>query len=161
MAARCEHTSEVLCCSGYIISPSSPSPFIFSRMVPSTPLPVFFQSLCHYIFIYYCWRDYEFPFKWSLDNDLPQGSVEQSSGYWRFWEERDSSGAGETKFPALIPDQKLLWIFCCTNCLQMWGITISRCDIITPLKAKTKLKLIRSCHCYAVNCQKIVKLFCV
>lgn len=54
-----ETDTPVKCCTATVTS--SLHPFLhlfFGRMGPSTPFLLFFQFLCLYIFIYYCWHDY-------------------------------------------------------------------------------------------------------
>lgn len=121
------HTSKVFNSKDYIISPTIPSFFLWQDGAFHSFAFVFFLSLCLYIFIYYCWHEDSSPFRWSLDNDLPWGSVEQSSG------------EGKTNFSSRISDWKLLWIYYCTNCTDL----LLRCgwwkDITnTPLEVQMK-----------------------
>lgn len=104
--------------------------FLSGRIVPSTPLLLFSPLLFIYIFIYYCWHEHWSPFKWSLDNDLPWGSVEQSS------EE------GKANFSSSISDWKLLWIYYCTNCTDL--LKHGWCEDITntPLEVQMKVYVI-------------------
>lgn len=156
-----ETDTPVKCCTATV--PSSLHPFLhlfFGRMGPvhSFPFCSFNPCVSTYLFIIvdmiislHSNGHWIMTFHKDLLNRVLGTEVVRTKGYLR--------GGGGNKFPSLIPDWKLLWIYYCTNCtdLNMWAME-THCNITTTLKAKMKAhcllvksKLILSCHYCSVN----------